>query len=415
MAKTRKPDRTVFTPRMTSDLAETSEKLTYWKQILPEGVIHYKADGQDRQINFDKAYHRDVIAEFHEKAVDQTCFQLATPDNAHGHDFDPERQRAEVVDMATLDDLPPDVAEKVEHKPGLYAKMRFFSKKAAKSVQENPNLGVSARVRENFTRADGKFVKRAVIHVLGTIDPRVTGMSAWQAADLSYDPDHGYVLDLSESHYEGNPMAGSKSKTTNEGDAAIPSDEEIGAMSDEELAEFIATGLAQLNGGDDGDDTDDDEGDDDGDDTDDDDSSAVDGERETVGASLSNAAQAAIDLANSQAQAANARANEALRRQAAAEYKEYRTTMIAAGVPPTDIDMAKPILARPDDMVIDLSNEGSDNVNASKIIRDLLDARKGTIDMSAEAGHGGNFDLSNGEDDPDKAALEAWEAQFPSN
>jgi hypothetical protein len=414
MAK--KADRTIFTPRVsTVDLAATDDSLVYWKQILPEAAIQYSDKGVTRTINFDKRYHHDVIKAFRDKAVDQTCFQLANPLNGHGRDYDPERQRAEVLDMATLEELPDDIKQKVEGKPGLYAKMRFFDKKSAKSVKKNPNLGVSARVRENFVRADGKFVKRAVVHVLGTIDPRVTGMSAWQSADLSYDPDNGYMLDLSNATYEGNPVAKNKSKDV---DLGVPTDEQIDAMTDEELDAFLAEGEAALaaelgtdaDADDDLDDEDDEEDDDDLDDEDDD----TEDDDDTQEASLSTKHQRAIDLANAQAAQATKRANEALSRQAAAEFSSYRTALIMKGVPPEKIDLAQSVLARPDDMVVDLSNSGDDDLNVTEVVRQLLEGYEGTIDMSVETGHNGTVDLSSGEDDPDAPLLEAWDEIVPA-
>lgn len=412
----RKNDRTVFTPQITtSDLAQTEDRLTYWKQILPEAHVEYvDQTGVSRTINFDKGYHEDLIQSFREHAIDQTCFQLATPSNNHGRDFDPERQRADVQDLARYEDLPEDVKAKVGTAPGLYAKMRFFSKKAARAVDQNPNLGVSARVRENFTRADGKFVKRAIIHVLGTIDPRVTGMSSWAAADLSYDPDHGFVLDLSEAQYERNDMS---PKNEDQDTSAAPSGDEIEAMTDEELDTFLAEsakalGIEYIPVSDQADDDDDDdlENDDDEDDHED----AADARTpELQGASLSTATSGAVDLANAQAQQANARALEALTRQAKAEWREFRSGQIALGVPPAIVDLAQPVLARPDEMVVDLSNTNEDDVNVSAILRKLIEGYQGTVDMSGESGHSGTVDLSS-QDDPDQPLLDQWAEQFPS-
>lgn len=390
-------DRTVYTPKIDSPGKPGNKPLVYWKQILPEDKVQYKdSSGEVRVINFDKDYHEDLIQSFQERAVDQTCFQLATPVNGHGHDFDPERQRAEVLDMRRYDDLPSSVQSEIGQKPGLYAKMRFFDENAAQAVQKNPNLGVSARVRENFTRADGKFVKRAVIHVLGTIDPRVTGMSAWQAADLSYDPDNGDVLDLSEAHYEGNDM-GAKN-------GSVPTDDEIEQMSDEELDQFlvnVATELGYVDSNDDDADEDDEL-----DDEDYDDGGPPTQEMEPVVAS-------AVSLANAQAREANMRALSALKRQAKAEFREFRTEQLAAGVPADILDLAEPILARADDMVVDLSNTNDADVNVSDIVRNLVERFQGTVDLSEESGHSGSVDLGN-ENDPDQAYLDAWDDQFPS-
>jgi len=420
----RSANTTIYTPTFQSDLAQTRDRLVYWKQILPEDTIRYDSNGTTRKIKFDSAYLADCVKSFRSKAIDQTCFQLANSDNSHGRDFDPERQRAEVVDMATYDELPEDVKASVEGKRGLYAKIKFWDRDAAKVVENNPRLGVSARVRENFLRADGTMVKRAVIHVLGTIDPRVTGMGDWQAADLSYDAGNGNVLDLSEQHYEGvgNTMPNKKADTVTLDH--IPSDDEIEAMTDAELDAFLAAGQEALDndatlGG--PDDDDDDDSDDDSDDDDSDD--GLDAElgtkpsgpagpaREPVEASLTSAQRNAIDLANAQAAQANQRANDALRRQAAAEFREYRAELVNAGVRPADVDLCEQVLTRPSDMVIDLSNEGGDDdLNVTKIIKTLLESHKGDVDLAAEQGHSGVY--ATGDADPDKELLDQWDAEF---
>ena len=115
-----------------------------------------------------------------------------------------------------------------------------------------------------------------------------------------------------------------------------------------------------------------------------------------------------IELANGRAAFATQQATEALRRLAAAEWKSTEAEYLNAGVPPHLLDLAKPVLARSDDMVIDLSNSEEEDVNVSAVVRGLLDASKGMIDLSAEAGHVGSY--TDGED-PDAEALALWDKQ----
>lgn len=130
----------------------------------------------------------------------------------------------------------------------------------------------------------------------------------------------------------------------------------------------------------------------------------------TAGADMANRTDD-IELANQRAESANKRAAEAMRRVAEAEWKAERAELLGAGVPPHALDLATPVLCRADDMVIDLSNEpGEKDVNVSEVVRGLLDTLKGTIDLSAEEGHGA-FDMSNSED-PDKEMLDLWNDQF---
>ena len=52
-------------------------------------------------------------------------------------------------------------------------------------LRENPFLGVSARIVEQYSRADGKFFPAAIQHCLGTLDPRIPGLGAWTPIDMS--------------------------------------------------------------------------------------------------------------------------------------------------------------------------------------------------------------------------------------
>lgn len=182
-------------------------------------------------------------------------------------------------------------------------------------------------------------------------------------------------------------------------------DEDINTMSVEELDAFlIAAGL------DPNDYDGDPEGDAEGDDLEDDEEIDEDETARVLvgaGADMSKQALADIELANQRADAATARAEEALRRVADAEWKEARNGYLDAGVPVSAIDLAAPILNRSDDMVIDLSFSDSEDINASAIVRSLLDQMKGMVDLSNEIGHNGQFSENDGED-PDQGILDRW-------
>ena len=406
------PTRAILTPMCTDvDLAVADGPLTFWKQVLPVRDVEYKdkSTGKTRILKFDPKYLGGLVDAFHARATEkQTMFQLATPTNAHGHDYDPERQRGEALDMVTADKLPENVKAQIikahgSVPPGLYAKIKFFDDKAAKAVTDNPKLGVSARIREVAGKA-GEATKAAIVHVLGTIDPVIGGMAPWASADLSYDPGNETVLDLSNSEYAEADVPKQTDKPTE-----YPSQDEIEKMTDEELATFIeehADAFAEALAGEDAD-GDGDENDSDGEDADEEEHEE---EGQPVTASLSAAQKRQIDLANDQARTAAARATDALKRMAAAEWKAYRTEMVGKGVPPADLDLAEPLLNRPDDMVVDLSTTGDEDVNIAEIVRKLLASREGTIDLSSEKGH--SAPATPGDDDPDKATLDAWEAQF---
>lgn len=88
---------------------------------------------------------------------------MATGKNEHTND--PERTRGQILDLQ----VEPD---------GLYA-LAELTEAGEQVLRDNPMLGVSARIVENYARSDGKFYPAAVQHVLGTLDPRVPGLGAW--------------------------------------------------------------------------------------------------------------------------------------------------------------------------------------------------------------------------------------------
>lgn len=409
--RTMKRARTIITPAITSDLSEADEPLTYWKQILPEGTI-VTPDGN--RLTFDKAYFADCIEAFKAGAPQQVAFQLATPLNGHGRDMDPEKQRALATDMRMAED---------GESPGLYTKLKFFGKKAARTIRQNPNLGVSARLRENTVGHDGNLIKRSVVHILGTLDPVVRGMDPWRAVDLSTET--GDVLDLSNSEYEGATVAKAKNGSgTDVLDRPLTVDEikaAIEALSDDELAELSAD--VEDDTDEDADDELDADDEDESDDDDDEDEDADTGEDDTdTGAAasaadkgtdnnLSASARRAIDLARAETREANRKADKALRQAASAEWDKTRAEYLSNGVPPAALDLAMPILNRPEEFVVDLSNEDGKNseLNVAVIVRSLLDEMEGTIDMSREAGHGGDSD----DTDETESLLAQWENESP--
>jgi hypothetical protein len=71
-----------------------------------------------------------------------------------------------------------------------------------KVLKENPELGVSARIVEDYARSDGQHFPAAIQHVLGTLDPRIPGLGAWQAIEAA-SPVPDTVIDLSASTFAG--------------------------------------------------------------------------------------------------------------------------------------------------------------------------------------------------------------------
>lgn len=388
MARTR----TVITPAVTSDFARES-KLVYWKQILPQKVVHYvDKRGKAAVANFDETYLSKCVESFKAKALDQTPFLLADADNRHT--MDPERMRAEATDMRLA---------RPGEAPGLYAKIVFGSRRAAKAILENPRLGVSARIREE---EDGP----KIVHVLGTLDPQVTGMAPWipATADLSRESSATErVLDLSRSAYDSseddNMAKNAALKALEAGtlEGATITDADIDALDETQLDAFLEKFAPEF----------DVSAIDENDENDDNKTDPAEPNAQLVGAGADLSKRTKdIELANAAAQAAGARANEALRRMAQAEWDAYRAECATAGVPAHLLDLAEPVLNRPDDMVIDLSNTDDEDVNVSDVMRAFIEASKGYVDLANEAGHG-RAAAGDGPD-PDQAMLDAWDKQF---
>jgi hypothetical protein len=165
----------VLTPFTSADAVELGNRL-WRKKVLPVGDVEYKG----RTLHFTRDYLGRLAAAFQNRAYDMVPFQLADKENSHTND--PERTRGEVTAMELGDD-------------GLYITAQL-TEDGEKVLAANPKLGVSARIVEGYQRSDGKFFGEAVQHVLGTLDPRIPGLGAWQAIEAA-TPEPESVLDLS--------------------------------------------------------------------------------------------------------------------------------------------------------------------------------------------------------------------------
>jgi hypothetical protein len=363
----------IHTPTAAGKFVELSAR-TYRKQVLPKGSIQYKG----RTITFDDAYLTELANTFTSKAFDQVGFLLAPDDNSHT--MDPERFRAEVTALENDID-------------GLYAVVKFPSDEAAKAVLDNPKLGVSARIIEDYTReADGKHFGPTVQHVLGTLDPRVTGLKPWEAVSLS-NPEVE-VLDLSESTYEK--------------EATVPDDDKTPKLTDERRSEFDAylKELEQLDPAKSGDKpVDDKTGGADAD---------LDAELEKMlkesldleGAALSAEARKSIDLANATAESARTETARIREELDLANFAREKAQFISDGVPPAMVELATPLLLGAEH-VIDLAN--GTKVDAGDIARKLLTEYAGMVDLSRET----KASVASPVGDATKSVLDSWEAAHP--
>jgi hypothetical protein len=374
---------------------------TLWrKQLLPIGQIDYKG----RRIAFTREYLAGLVKAFSNRAYDQVPFQLADAQNTHTND--PERFRGEVKGL----ELTPDGLDIII----------AATDDGAKVLQQNPALGVSARIVEDYSRADGKHFPAAIQHVLGTLDPRIPGMRPWTAVEaangddeevwdcsaLEYatphepkpDPepapagpapapagatdekdDHmaltadqearlAKLLDLPDEQFTAliTPVAETEDETVTDGDE----------LTDEQLEQLLAE-IETENAAETADAT-------------------ADTEPEPVlaGASLSNEAQTAIEMANARADEAMAEARRTRTQLDRATYEKERDHYQRSfGVPARITDLARPLLEG-SGRTVDLSNGAS--VDAGAIVRKLIGEFGRTMQslgMNVELGNAEGADI----------------------
>ena len=172
---------------------------TWRKKLLPIGEIQY----QGRTLKFTRNYLAGLVRAWQDGAYDQVPPQFADASNAHTND--PERTRGRITSMALGDD-------------GLYVTAELTDR-GQRTLAENPYLGVSARIVEQYQRADGKFYPAAIQHVLAMLDPRIPGLGAWEPVQLSNESN--VVIDLSSLSFGGQPAPLTASDLDNLTDAEL--------------------------------------------------------------------------------------------------------------------------------------------------------------------------------------------------
>lgn len=368
----------ILTPMLASatvDLAEEGgPSLFFRKKILPEGAISYPdpdAPGGRRRVSFDRGYHQRLISAFRDKAVECPTVQLADERNAHNMDLLRTAGAVHDLDLARPDDV---------DGPGLYAVIRARNEEHARLLRELPGLGVSAQIKENVDRVDGKKYPAALRHVLVTADPRVVGMGPWRPVSLSGDDD-GPVIDLSDADYEEMDMTaanGGGGFTTNDGEINL-SDEEIEAALDAAAAAGGGLDLADDTGND-------------------------------------RAAATMLQLA-SRLESADGTITGIQAKLAASDWKAERLELSNAGVPKVFLDEAEKVLKFAGENVLSLSDEDGrqTSVDARGVIRKLLELTRGTIDLSGDTpGSGAEppLELSDsGDPAAEKQFQDSWAAR----
>ena len=147
------------------------------KKLLPIGSVEY----QGRQLKFSRDYLSGLVSAFRDRAYDFCPIQVA--DSSNKHTNAPEATRGKITDMDLADD-------------GLWITAELGAD-GEKMLSQYPEMGISARIVENYARSDGKFYPAAVQHALITLDPRVPALGSWQPVDMANDGQ--MIVDLSQS------------------------------------------------------------------------------------------------------------------------------------------------------------------------------------------------------------------------
>lgn len=419
--KSRMSDVAILAPVDLSDATFDKKSNTFRKQILRKGEIDYKG----RKIKFDDSFLMELAENFKKGAYDQVPFQFANDRNEHNED--PRNYSGEMVGVElTADGL-----------DGVFK----LTKAGRKAVKENPRLGVSARIMGAVRHSDGRAFGRSIRHVLATMNPRVTGMKPWEAvaADLSEEGTIE-VVDLTAAKYKKGSTMAKKGKSKAKGQETQPrtatislsvdgQDRQIDLsdLTDEEFQSLLDLASDDVADGTVIDFTDEiDEREtkslskkvpaflgkkSKATDTKDGKETLVKGKGKKAGEKVKGKAPAK--------KAKSSKSDKALaslsHRVAEGEWKRERRRMVRAGIPPALVDLAEPILSQPDDVVLDLSNDDGEAINATEVIRSMLDATEGFIEIKPELGH--QVDLSQDDegdtkDDSAEAFNKAWDEEF---
>ena len=347
------------------ELADAEGKRTLWKkQILPAGKRKYKG----KELDF-SSINPAVLKAFDEKAFDAVPFVMSLTDNKH-----------------------PDTGQEAEQLEGDLDKLEmgadgslfgyFDLSNSAKVVdtirKSKGKFGVSGRIEVDYTAEDsGKHFDYALSHVCGTTRPHLKGMAPWESVDLGEVDEEKEVIDFSGEVID-EPTTETETKETGDDLVAVE-------IPKEKLDKLLAL-------------LDDDLDEDDVEDTADDIEKKGSVELPpAVKAQIAAAEQAsknALELAeNMQVDAAKTR------------WEAERQVLLTEGVPPVLLDLAGKVLSRHKPVTLTFA-EG-DVVDATEVVREILDEAKGVITLGGERGHGFSDD-----DQPENKEYKELEKAF---
>lgn len=337
------------------DLANDSR--IFWKRLLPlDGELNYKGT----QIKFTKDMLNKMVNAFKDKAYPQVAFQFANDNNEHPSEepkhMSPEKYRGQITGLKVTKD-------------GLVGRFDL-TEEGAKLVRDNKNLGVSVSYRQDYRpddRPDKKY-PYALRHVVGTIDPKVTGLGTWSQVELSNAEENEEVEDLTGGSIttDSKPNTDDKNdKTGNDETVSVKKSEWDAVISYVKSMQEAEQDLGDLMASDD--------------------SNASKDDKSKVDAS--NTSKQLVELSNEVA---------------GAKFDREADSLIRQGVPPSMVTEARKILGVSN--IVSLSNDGGES-DPRVVIRKILEEAKGTVDLSEAIGHSQSDD-SDKEREEKKAEFE---------
>ncbi|MGW1676026.1 hypothetical protein [Saccharopolyspora sp. NPDC002376] len=375
------------------------------KQVLPIGSINYKG----RRIDFTRDKLAAMADAFRSGAFDSVPLVMADTENQHT--MDPRATTGEMVDLELTAD-------------GLDGVFRA-SEEATKLLESYPRVGISARILENYERADGKAFPAAIQHALITSDPRITGMRPWEAVNLSAEVGAGDVLDLTaetfappEGGQEGKAgmaftdeetdqlrkllaMLRDEQQDTSDAGQVDETDDEVPELTEDELNALASEILRDEDTGE-------------VDQVEPDTEPAEVDEKQPAEVAAANDYEngAAVELANARVAEMETQLSNMQRELDARNYQAERDRLASEfGIPPAVTDLARPLLEG--HQVIELSN-GSD-VDAGKVVREVLQAigqHVKLLDLSSSVGSAFETDQDRAEDATRSDWVEQVQAQL---
>lgn len=331
-------------------------KVYFKKQILPEGEYDYK--GQKLKLTPDVL--KGFVQSFKDGAFDEVPFQLGGTESEHNND--PLKRRGSIAHMV--------------HTPGkgLDGYFDFSSEPEMEAyVTKYPRFGVSARIEPAQKRADGKEFGPSIQHVLGTLVPRINGMASWEKVELSSGANTtDEVVDLSTEIFDLDAVPEidfiNDRPTGKEGEW-VPTAEEKAAYEQYQADLVLIDKLVN-------------------------DPVLLSGVQHVV-----NSNAQAGPVVDTEARATVRKLQIDLAR---SRWETQSQALVGAGVPPSAIELARPVMEEPEDQVIELSSGQS--TTAKDRTLGLLEAMKGTIDLGGEIGH----QVSGFTDDNGQKDLDEW-------